>query len=70
MKISDLEFVQIDDVATSDFTAALEGVDAVIHLACALPGKRRVEETFTVRPLTTIYCKTPLDGTVSLTVGS
>ncbi|KAF9479207.1 NAD(P)-binding protein [Pholiota conissans] len=40
-----LEFVQIDDIATGDFTAALEGVDAVIHLAAALPGKRSIEET-------------------------
>ncbi|KAF8186246.1 hypothetical protein BJ912DRAFT_467506 [Pholiota molesta] len=41
-----LEFVQIDDTATGDFTMALKGVDAVIHLAAALPGKRSIEETF------------------------
>jgi nucleoside-diphosphate-sugar epimerase len=43
-----LEFVQIDDTATGDFTTALKGVDAVIHLAAALPGKRSIEETFSV----------------------
>lgn len=49
MRRDGLEFVRIDDVATSDFTTALASVDAVIHLACPLPGRKSVEETFSVR---------------------
>ncbi|RPD55635.1 NAD(P)-binding protein [Lentinus tigrinus ALCF2SS1-7] len=33
------EAVKIDDIATSDFSAALKGVDAVIHAASPLVGK-------------------------------
>jgi len=43
-----LEFVQIDDVATGDFTEALKGVDVVLHMACPLAGKKGLDETFQV----------------------
>lgn len=44
-----LEFVQIDDVATGDFTEALKGVDVVLHMACPLAGRKGLDETFQVR---------------------
>ena len=45
-----LEFVKIDEVASDDFTDALKGVDAVLHLACVLPGRKSLDETFKVNP--------------------
>jgi len=48
IKIPGLEFVEVNDIATGDFTEALKGVDAVIHVACPLPGRKSTEETFTV----------------------
>ncbi|KAF8955420.1 hypothetical protein BDZ97DRAFT_1926833 [Flammula alnicola] len=51
-----LEFVQIDDVASSDFTEALQGVDAVLHTACPLAGRNDLNETF----------KTAVDGTLNV----
>lgn len=37
------EVASVDDIATSDFTAALQGVDAVIHLASPLAGRESAE---------------------------
>ncbi|KAI0695059.1 NAD-P-binding protein [Cerioporus squamosus] len=36
---SNFEAIQIDDIATSDFHDALIGVDAVLAVACPLPGR-------------------------------
>lgn len=44
-----LEFVKIDEIATDDFTEALEGIDVVLHLACPLPGRKSLDETFNVK---------------------
>lgn len=44
-----LEFVQVDDVASSDLTAALKDVYAVIHVASPLPGSANVDDTLKVR---------------------
>ncbi|KAF8894219.1 hypothetical protein CPB84DRAFT_1783007 [Gymnopilus junonius] len=41
-----LEFVRINDVATADFSEALKGVDAVMHIASPLAGRKDREETF------------------------
>ncbi|KAF9474121.1 NAD(P)-binding protein, partial [Pholiota conissans] len=41
-----LDFVQIDDVATGNFTEALKGVDAVLHTACPLAGRKGLDDTF------------------------
>ncbi|TFK26957.1 NAD(P)-binding protein [Coprinopsis marcescibilis] len=41
----DIEFVQIDDISTADFTEALKGVYAVIHVASPLAGRASAEET-------------------------
>ncbi|KDR73145.1 hypothetical protein GALMADRAFT_228280 [Galerina marginata CBS 339.88] len=46
VKVPGLEFVQVDDIATGSFTEALKGVDAVIHIACPLPGRKDIDETF------------------------
>ncbi|KAF8898048.1 hypothetical protein CPB84DRAFT_1709933, partial [Gymnopilus junonius] len=46
VNVPDLEFVKVDDIATGDFTEALKGVDAVVHIACPLPGRKDLEETF------------------------
>ncbi|KAF9567222.1 NAD(P)-binding protein [Agrocybe pediades] len=46
VKVPGLEFVEINDVATGDFTEALKGVDAVLHIACPLPGRVSREEVF------------------------
>jgi len=40
-----LEFVQVDDVAASDLTAALKDVYAVIHVASPLPSRASVDDT-------------------------
>ncbi|KAF8227156.1 NAD(P)-binding protein [Tricholoma matsutake] len=40
-----MEFVQVDDLIDSDLTEALEGVDAIIHVASPLPGKASVQHT-------------------------
>ncbi|RXW13236.1 hypothetical protein EST38_g12621 [Candolleomyces aberdarensis] len=45
VKVPGLEFVAIDDVATSDFTEALKGVHAVVHVAGSLPGRASAAET-------------------------
>ncbi|EJF56274.1 NAD(P)-binding protein, partial [Dichomitus squalens LYAD-421 SS1] len=39
------EAVQIEDIATSDFTEALKDVDAVLHMASPLAGTQTVETT-------------------------
>ncbi|KAG6889933.1 hypothetical protein C0995_013457 [Termitomyces sp. Mi166 len=36
-KFPSLEVVQVDDVATADLTDALQGIDAIIHVAVPLP---------------------------------
>ncbi|KAF5309799.1 hypothetical protein D9611_013644 [Ephemerocybe angulata] len=54
--VSNLEYVAIDDVAVSDFTEALKGVDAVVHVASPLPGKASVEETI----------KTAIEGSLNV----
>lgn len=41
--------MKVDDIATGDFTEALKGVDAVVHIACPLPGRKDTEEIFKVR---------------------
>lgn len=71
-----LEFVQIDDVATGDFTDALKGVDVVLHMACPLAGKKGLDETFQVCVLlsdpfsssanSTLYFQTAIDGTINV----
>ncbi|KAH9475832.1 Putative uncharacterized oxidoreductase [Psilocybe cubensis] len=48
VKRPDLEFVEVDDVVTGDFTKALEGVEGVIHTACPLPGKKNLEELLSI----------------------
>ena len=35
-----LEYIQIDDIGTGDFTKALEDVDAVLHIACRRASRR------------------------------
>lgn len=54
--VPNLEYVAIDDVAVSDFTEALKGVDAVVHVASPLPGKASVEETM----------KTAIEGSLNV----
>jgi len=51
-----LEFAEVNDIASGDFTEALKGVDAVLHIACPLPGRKSVEETF----------KSAIDGTLNV----
>ncbi|KDR81187.1 hypothetical protein GALMADRAFT_1123520 [Galerina marginata CBS 339.88] len=51
-----LDFVKISDVAEADFTEALNGVDAIIHTACPLAGRKNLDETF----------KTSIEGTMNL----
>ncbi|KAF9043118.1 hypothetical protein BJ165DRAFT_1529235 [Panaeolus papilionaceus] len=51
-----LEFIRVDDVATADFTEVLKGVDAVLHIACPLPGRKELDETFS----------SAIDGTLNL----
>ncbi|KAE9389447.1 NAD(P)-binding protein [Gymnopus androsaceus JB14] len=38
-----LEFAQLDDIASSDLTEALQGVGSVVHVASPLPGKESAE---------------------------
>ncbi|RPD52972.1 NAD-P-binding protein [Lentinus tigrinus ALCF2SS1-7] len=38
------EVAPLDDVATGDFTAVLQGVDAIIHLASPLAGRQSAED--------------------------
>ncbi|TFY57329.1 hypothetical protein EVJ58_g7085 [Rhodofomes roseus] len=42
---TNFEGTAIDDIATSDFTSALQGVDAVIHVASPLAGRESPEVT-------------------------
>ncbi|KAI0358996.1 NAD-P-binding protein [Trametes cingulata] len=44
---SDVEVIGIDDLAFGDFTDALKGVDAVIHVAAPLPGRDTPEDALT-----------------------
>lgn len=48
VKAPGLEFIEVDDVVSGDFTEALKGVDGVIHTACPLPGKKGHEELLSV----------------------
>ncbi|TFK24588.1 NAD(P)-binding protein, partial [Coprinopsis marcescibilis] len=57
-----LEFTQIDDVATSDFTEALKDVHAVIHVAAPLPGRTSVDDTLKVRGAS----QSSIDGTLNV----
>ncbi|KAG6810796.1 hypothetical protein H0H92_010308 [Tricholoma furcatifolium] len=45
IKVPGLEFIQVDDIASSDLTAALKDVYAVIHVASPLPGRTSVQDT-------------------------
>ncbi|TFK62519.1 NAD(P)-binding protein, partial [Pluteus cervinus] len=47
INVPGLEFTQIDDVATDDFTEALKDVDILVHVASPLAGKGSVDETLT-----------------------
>ncbi|EAU87173.2 hypothetical protein CC1G_05862 [Coprinopsis cinerea okayama7 len=51
-----LEFVRVDDIATSDLDAVLEDVHAAIHVASPLPGHASMEETLS----------TAIDGTLNV----
>ncbi|KAF8154863.1 hypothetical protein B0H34DRAFT_540865 [Crassisporium funariophilum] len=51
-----LELALIDDVATGDFSEALEGVDAVIHVACPLPGRAALD----------VLLSTAVEGTLNV----
>ncbi|KAF8879115.1 hypothetical protein BD779DRAFT_1789028 [Infundibulicybe gibba] len=55
-KVSGLEFAQVDDVATSDITDALKGVDILMHVASPLAGKAPVDDTL----------NTAIDGTLNV----
>ncbi len=48
VNVPGLEFTQIDDVATDDFTIALKDVDILVHVASPLAGRGNVDETLTV----------------------
>ncbi|KAF8996054.1 hypothetical protein BDQ17DRAFT_1365024 [Cyathus striatus] len=56
INIPGLEFAQIDDIAKSDISEALKGVDVVFHVASPQPGKASVEDTL----------KGALDGTLNV----
>lgn len=45
-----VEVTGIDDIVEGDFTAALKGVDAIIHVASPLPGKTDAETNINVCP--------------------
>ncbi|KAF9472655.1 NAD(P)-binding protein [Pholiota conissans] len=45
VKIPGLEFIEVDDIAAADLSAALKGVDVVMHVAAPLPGRTSVEGT-------------------------
>ncbi|KAI0355153.1 NAD-P-binding protein [Trametes cingulata] len=44
---SDVEVIAFDDLASGDFTTALQGVDAVIHAAAPMPGVDSAENSLT-----------------------
>jgi nucleoside-diphosphate-sugar epimerase len=44
VKVEGLEFVQVDDIASSDMSEALKGVYAVIHVASPMPWQVDVDE--------------------------
>lgn len=45
VKVPGLEFAQVDDIAKSDLTEALNGVHIVMHVASPLPGRTSVDTT-------------------------
>ncbi|TFK61594.1 NAD(P)-binding protein [Pluteus cervinus] len=47
VSVPGLEFTQINDVATDDFTEALKDVDILVHVASPLSGKGSVDELLT-----------------------
>lgn len=68
VKTPNLEFVEVDDVVSGDFTEALKGVNGVIHTACPLPGKKNLEELLSVSTvcLQIIMLKSDYPGTLLL----
>ncbi|KAF8642472.1 hypothetical protein AX16_009473 [Volvariella volvacea WC 439] len=56
IKLPGLEFVQINDVATGDFTEALKDVEAIVHVASPLPGKASADDTL----------NSAIDGTLNI----
>jgi len=45
LKIPNLEFVEVNDLASGDLSEALKGVDIVMHVAAPLPGAASIEST-------------------------
>ncbi|KAG6822463.1 hypothetical protein H0H93_005559, partial [Arthromyces matolae] len=45
VKVPGLEFIGIEDVATSDLSEALKDVYAIVHVASPLPGRTSVDDT-------------------------
>jgi nucleoside-diphosphate-sugar epimerase len=54
-KYPKFEAVEIADVATSDFSAAFEGVGAVIHTAAPLPGRVDAETALKVSACALVF---------------
>jgi nucleoside-diphosphate-sugar epimerase len=54
-KYPKFEAVEIADVATSDFSAAFEGVGAVIHTAAPLPGRVDAETALKVSTYALVF---------------
>ncbi|KAH6904568.1 hypothetical protein BKA70DRAFT_1373387 [Coprinopsis sp. MPI-PUGE-AT-0042] len=56
VQVPNLEFTCVDEMATSTLGLALEGVEAIIHVACPLPGQACADEMM----------RTAIDGTLNV----